>query len=250
MDRGQIRALLDLHYDAACAENLEQFRLVVTAGIRSVVGADLASYTEVDLRTRTVIALLDPQIDAGDQIAAFGRLAHQNPLVTRTGRAAETISDHLTSSRFHRLELYREVYRPLGAEDQLAINLLPADSPVQIGIALNRSRATFTAAHREALDLLRPVLIRAYARALEGQRRQTPLADQALVTLTPRQREVLILVAQGATNQQIARELGLSRRTVENHLSAAYRRLDVSNRTAAATTVRRNGPEPAPALSG
>ena len=241
MDGGRTRALLDFAYDASTAENLDQFRLAVTTGIRSVVGADLASYTEVDLRTRTVIAPLDPPIAADDQIAAFGRLAHQHPLVARTPATAGTISDHLTSRRFHALELYADVYRPLGTEDQLAINILPADSPVRIGIALNRSGATFRPADRDALDTLRSVLLRAYYRALERQHRSlTAIADPTSLTLTSRQREVLMLVAQGATNQQIAHELGISRRTVENHLYAAYRQLDVSNRTAATRALRKN----------
>jgi DNA-binding CsgD family transcriptional regulator len=49
-----------------------------------------------------------------------------------------------------------------------------------------------------------------------------------------------MLVTQGATNKQFARELGISRRTVESHLYTAYRQLDVPNRTAATAAVRRN----------
>ena len=238
MDGGQIRALVDFVYDASTAEGLDQFRLVVTAGIRSVVGADLASYTEVDLETRTVIAPLDPQVDARDQLAAFGRLAHQHPLVIRNRATAETISDHLTARRFHALELYADVFGPLGAEDQLAISLLPPHSPVQIGIALNRSRATFTAADRSALEMLRPVLTRAYCKLIEERRRrQIATADHASLPLTSRQRDVLALVAEGASNKQIAHALGISRRTVENHLYAVYRQLDVNNRTAASSAL-------------
>jgi DNA-binding CsgD family transcriptional regulator len=229
---------LDFAYDAASVESLDQFRLAVTAGIRRVVAADLASYTEIDLGTGRVIAPLDPQIDAGDQIAALGRLAHQHPLVTRSSCAAQTISDYISRRRFRSLDLYQEVYRPLEAEDQLAINLLPAGHPVQIGIALNRPRATFTAADREALDFLRPLLVRAYGRSLARERQGATAADRTSPPLTPRQRDVLVLVAQGVSNQQIALELGISRRTVENHLYAAYRRLGVTNRTAAAALAR------------
>jgi ATP/maltotriose-dependent transcriptional regulator MalT len=52
--------------------------------------------------------------------------------------------------------------------------------------------------------------------------------------LTPREREVLALVATGATNAGIAGRLVLSERTVERHLSNLFRKLGVSSRTEAA----------------
>jgi DNA-binding NarL/FixJ family response regulator len=51
--------------------------------------------------------------------------------------------------------------------------------------------------------------------------------------LTPRQWELLRLIASGNTNIQIARGLGLSEGTVRTHLENIFARLDVSNRTAA-----------------
>ena len=53
--------------------------------------------------------------------------------------------------------------------------------------------------------------------------------------LTHRQREVAALVAQGATNRQIARRLGITDKTVEVHLSQIMARLDVHNRAQVAT---------------
>lgn len=52
--------------------------------------------------------------------------------------------------------------------------------------------------------------------------------------LTPRQREVLTLVALGYSNQQVADELNVQLATVENHLHAIFGRLDVRTRTEAA----------------
>ena len=52
--------------------------------------------------------------------------------------------------------------------------------------------------------------------------------------LTAREREVLKLVAQGKTSEQIARELVLVKRTVDFHVENACRKLGVDNRTAAA----------------
>lgn len=52
--------------------------------------------------------------------------------------------------------------------------------------------------------------------------------------LSPREREVLALVAAGRSNEEIAAALFLSVRTVERHIANTYRKLDVSGRTARA----------------
>ena len=51
--------------------------------------------------------------------------------------------------------------------------------------------------------------------------------------LTPRQREVLILMSRGLSNREIAEILGIAPGTVKTHLSALFEILDVSNRTEA-----------------
>lgn len=51
--------------------------------------------------------------------------------------------------------------------------------------------------------------------------------------LSPREQEVLKILATGKSNDQIARLLGISRRTVQKHLERIYARLGVENRTAA-----------------
>lgn len=58
----------------------------------------------------------------------------------------------------------------------------------------------------------------------------TPLLRQRAPTLTPRERELVHLVREGLSNAQVADRLTLSVRTVETHLSAAYRKLGVTNR--------------------
>ena len=58
--------------------------------------------------------------------------------------------------------------------------------------------------------------------------------ESSLPPFTKRQRDVLYLLAQGISNRDIARELGLSEHTVRIHMSAVLRNLNVSNRTQAA----------------
>lgn len=54
-----------------------------------------------------------------------------------------------------------------------------------------------------------------------------------LASLTPSQRRILILVAQGKLNKQIAYEMDISEATVKAHMTAVFRRLGVVNRTQA-----------------
>jgi DNA-binding NarL/FixJ family response regulator len=50
--------------------------------------------------------------------------------------------------------------------------------------------------------------------------------------LTPTERRIVGLVAEGLPNSTIAATVGISRRTVESHVSAAYRKLEVTSRVA------------------
>ena len=58
----------------------------------------------------------------------------------------------------------------------------------------------------------------------------TPVADEDLDALTPREREVLRLIARGYTYREAAQELVLSARTIETHVSSVLRKLQMSNR--------------------
>jgi DNA-binding CsgD family transcriptional regulator len=69
-------------------------------------------------------------------------------------------------------------------------------------------------------------------------------ADEAggLAVLTPREREVAALVAEGRTNRQIGAQLHLSEKTIEKHVSSAMAKLGVSSRTGIARLVEREAP--------
>jgi len=81
------------------------------------------------------------------------------------------------------------------------------------------------------------------ARELLGARRTAGVSS---TDLTPRESEVLVLVRQGLANKQIARRLGISERTVKAHLTSAFQRIGVVDRTQAALWAERHrlGGEP------
>ena len=68
----------------------------------------------------------------------------------------------------------------------------------------------------------------------------TPATPGGQPRLTPREVEVLRLVRSGLANKQIARRLGISERTVKAHLTSAFQRIGVVDRTQAALWADRN----------
>ena len=70
---------------------------------------------------------------------------------------------------------------------------------------------------------------------------RTPAPERGDTGLTPREREVLALVARGLANKRIAQELGIAEKTVKIHVSRILHKLGVADRTQAALYAVREG---------
>jgi DNA-binding NarL/FixJ family response regulator len=81
-----------------------------------------------------------------------------------------------------------------------------------------------------------PLDPRAASALLSARSRPEPAGD-----LSPREREVLVLVAEGLPNKLISRRLGISEKTVKAHLTSVFRAIGVDDRTQAAVWAVRNG---------
>lgn len=92
-------------------------------------------------------------------------------------------------------------------------------------------------------------LVAAVRSAAEGDSALSPMVADRLMTrvrtphtsLTPRELEVLKLVASGASNREIGQELMLSEATVKSHLVHIYDKLGVRSRTSAVAAAREQG---------
>jgi RNA polymerase sigma factor (sigma-70 family) len=78
-------------------------------------------------------------------------------------------------------------------------------------------------------------------RVLEEFRRLSQAEHHDIVHLTEREKEILQLVAQGASNHEIAKRLEISEKTVRNRLSVIFDKLHINNRTEAALYALREG---------
>jgi DNA-binding NarL/FixJ family response regulator len=77
--------------------------------------------------------------------------------------------------------------------------------------------------------------------ALSEQDRPRPGARSGLEQLTSRERDVLDLIARGRSNKRIALELGISEKTVKNHVGHVLAKLGVTDRTQAAVLAVQEG---------
>jgi len=98
------------------------------------------------------------------------------------------------------------------------------------------AEAVRRAAHGEAV--LHP---RVAGHLMDALRRGAMPATQILETLSQREREVLGLVAEGLSNQQIAEQLGIGEKTVKTHVSNVLAKLGVADRTQAAVFAWKSG---------
>jgi DNA-binding CsgD family transcriptional regulator len=241
-------AVLDFVRQVHAVRDMDAFARRAIAGISRLVPSDILTYNEIDIQHKRAYMVVEPaSAITASQAGTFARLTDQHPLIrhyalTRESRPRK-ISDFLSLSEFRRLDLYQEFFRGLAVNYQMAVTI-PSSNAVIIGIALNRTWRDFSERDRAMLDVIRPHLAQAYRNATERRALQerTEAAERALWSLPPadlasltrREHEVLVLVADGKTNPQIADRLALSPRTVQKHLEHLYEKLGVRTRTAAA----------------
>ena len=185
--------------------------------LRALVPCDVVAYHD----GRRIVHVGEPLGQMTEELRALHRrYDHQDPL--RLVRGAQKHTDFLTHRAYQRLELYQLVDRPIGVEFMMQLWLTPEGARPS-RIEFDRNDRDFSERDRAVLNLLLPYLERRCARD---------------VNVTPRQREILALVADGLTNGEIAAALEISPETVRKHLENAYAQLGVHTRTAAVAALR------------
>jgi DNA-binding CsgD family transcriptional regulator len=132
------------------------------------------------------------------------------------------------------LELLRE---SVAALEPSPARLELARSVIELGAALRRAKRRRESREplRRGMDLARACGALALAERAHVELRATGAKPRKLVfsgveSLTPSERRVCELAAEGLSNPEIAQQLYLTRKTVETHLGHAYRKLDISSR--------------------
>lgn len=154
---------------------------------------------------------------------------------------AVTMSDVISRPRYHESPIFRDYFRLAGVDHMVDLGLSAQPSHHRSFVLFRGAGSSdFSQRDRAVLEMLRPHLYRLEAHA--DLRRQLSEALRAkevgvesipIADLTPREREIVYLVAEGKTNAQIATQLWVAPSTVKKHLENIYAKLGVGGRTAA-----------------
>lgn len=184
---------------------------LVRAGIRSLIerlpGVETVGEAGSGLEAIELVAKLEPDIVVMDigmsgmsGLEAAARIKADFPVV-------QVIILSMFSSEEHVLQALRAG----------VAGYLPKDSATaELAIALQ-------SAARGEVYLSPPIS----KQIVEAYIRRTGSGGGLLDTLTPRQREILVLIAEGSSTKEIARQLALSPKTVETHRAQLMARLDI-----------------------
>jgi len=228
------RGILEFVHAAGEVGGSDPFPERVLARLRELVPCDTVSYGDFDRDGhvwRTGVRYSgEPRAGVTPAIhEAHARLAYQYPYRPWSPGARRPLrwSDLLSRHEWHALDLYWEVCRPLDGEYELELWLATPDG-IAGGFAFDSLKRDFSERDKLVLDTLQPHLVQLWRNAAARQRE-----SKSLAMLTPREREILLWVARGKSNREIASVLYLAPGTVRKHLDNVYDKLGVSNRAGA-----------------
>ena len=195
-----------------------QYRALVAQGIRAELAGrvefvgdadEVAAAIELILERRPDVVLLDVHMPGGGGLAVLRAVHHQDADIKFL---ALSVSD--------------------AAEDVIAIVRAGARGYVTKNISgPDLTDAIYRVAAGDAVfsPRLAGFVLDAFASS-DVEDAQIEVFDAELDQLTPRERQVLRLIARGYSYRDIATELAISNKTVESHVSSVLRKLQLSNR--------------------
>lgn len=168
-------------------------------------------------------------------VGTAGSMDEARTLVAGTGADVVLLDIRLGSDSG--LRLLGEAGDPAAAGRPAIVMLTAYDYPQYAEAALRLGAAGFVPKTAPLADLL-DAIRRAAAGGLAFGVRPT---TSAAVRLSPRELEVVRLVADGRSNDEVGAVLGIGAKTVETHLARLYERFDIASRTELATRAVREG---------
>ncbi len=195
--RRDISSLTETSGAVASLNDAAALRSAVPGLVAQLVPGVRAVWNEIDLAEGRNDIVSSTPIDLWpDSGADLVRNLGQHPIFCHYRRTGDgqphAISDLASAAEFRRTDLYRDVYRRIGLEDQLATTIFHGDRLVELTV--DRDRWGFAERDRLVLSALRPLLATKYA-ALRNQARLVRLLEAREAAAAPVTEGVLVVAA-------------------------------------------------------
>ncbi|MYW32205.1 helix-turn-helix transcriptional regulator [Streptomyces sp. SID2119] len=254
--------MLDLAVEVMGAEAPESVWPLLTAELLSALDGELIVVKEVPwTRDQGSVVIRSPEplpeVGTGDgSVQAHIRSGY--PFIDRYGATSDWTPQsaaQVVGARTWRNSPTADALRQAFGTRHVFGLPLPERGPHVSGFLVHRSGGDFSRHDERYAARVQPLLKAATAhrsllvalRASSGSARRRRANHALAAPLTPRETNVLHLLATGLTAEVIGRRLGISPRTVHKHLNALYRKLGASDRLSAVLRAQGAGLLPGPA---
>jgi DNA-binding CsgD family transcriptional regulator len=254
LSRSDLEGALGFVREAGDLDGTDPFPEPMLAVLADLVGRDCyVGYGEVDRVNRRAVYLSNsdgPPDEGNDDVwRAYWQVAQDHPIRRHRKLSgsldALKIYDFVTPTQLRRTQWWADFLRPGGAENGFWMSVcLPAPVGHTRTFTLIRDSADFGERERTLLNLLQPHLVQQRQSTEVRRRARATIETMPDGVLSDRELEVLLRVAKGMRNHEIARTLWIAPGTVHKHLDNIYAKLGVHNRAAAAAALRQNGGSP------
>lgn len=248
IDRPGVLAALEACAELPAAADPAALRRATVQAARTLLDGDLACWYDWEPAIGRLAVTSDPDGAVTPSLVGLLAAATPSPPIARhhAGRPdgrVFAISVFLAARAMRRIAS-GEVFRVLSVNHEISFAVPDGDGVACI--AVYRTGRDFDERERARLRVARASVATAQ-RVLAAQPHEPPGEDAeppplapaaAVAVLTPREVELLDLLAAGLTPAQAARTVDISPRTVHKHLEHAYRKLDVTHAGAAIARMR------------
>jgi DNA-binding CsgD family transcriptional regulator len=195
----------------------------VLSALAGLVPCDLLFWTRFDVIAPRMLAEIGyPHAPINAPTDEWINHRHEHPICSGLHGPVVSLSSVLSPSQLHASWLYQECLSKSGWEHEIGLNLSHPDGQIHDIVISRQPGRDFDERDRLVLRMLHPHLDAALRRLAFPTPR-----------LTPRETEVMRLVRDGLTNQQIGARLGVAQGTIVKHLEHIFARTGSHTRTQA-----------------